>query len=533
MSTTQTLRMVLAGGVFRSKLYRRIALDGPVPRELHRIFPWHAPGDRTQADAIVGNEFVFFGRRVPFGAMPWSVLPPGATLAAALHGFAWLADLKAMGTDAAKLRARALVIGWILTHRRWSDPAWLPAVLGERLASWLAAADFLLDGATGDERARFLEATGRQARHLTRVIGKTSGGDGAFLALRGEIACALCLDTVPLGPSLERLDREISRQIDADGGHIGRNPALQLRVFRDLLDIRAALAVAQETAPPSLQGAVDRMAPMLRTLRHGDGRLALFQGAKESDRALIDSLLAASRVGTAALSSAPDSGYERLAAGRTLVLVDVGIPPVGGHCAPLAFEMSHGRERIIVNCGAYGGDDPRWRAALRSTLAHSTMVVEDANAIDSGWLARRPISVSSLRQETGGAVWLEGRHDGYRRRFGVIHHRRLYLADGGSDLRGEDALEGRRGQTFQLRFHLHPDIDAASASDESAVTLRTSSGVSWRFFAVGGTVTIEDSTYLGATDQPRKSRQIVVSSTTGKQGARIKWALRQEAGTAV
>ena len=101
--------------------------------------------------------------------------------------------------------------------------------------------------------------------------------------------------------------------------------------------------------------------------------------------------------------------------------------------------MSHGRERIIVNCGAYGGDDLRWRTALRSTVAHSTMVVEDVNAVDSGWLARRPIRVASLRQETGGAIWLEGSHDGYRRRFGVTHHRRLYLADGGADLRGEDS----------------------------------------------------------------------------------------------
>ena len=130
MSTTQSLRGALASGVFRSKLYRRVALDGPVPSELRRTFPWHAPGDRTQADAIVGNEFVFFGRRVPFGAMPWSVLPPGTVLAVTLHGFAWLADLKAMGTDAARLRARALVIGWILTHRRWSTPAWSPPVLG-------------------------------------------------------------------------------------------------------------------------------------------------------------------------------------------------------------------------------------------------------------------------------------------------------------------------------------------------------------------------------------------------------------------
>ena len=226
MSTTQSLRGTLAGRVFRSKLYRRVALDGPVPSELRRPFPWHAPGDRTQADAIVGNEFMFFGRRVPFGAMPWSVLPPGAVLAATMHGFAWLADLKAMGSDVARLRARALVIGWILTHRRWSAPAWSPSVLGERLASWLTAADFVLDGASGDERARFMEALGHQARHLTRVIGETSGSEDAFAALRGEIACALCLDAaVPLRPCLDRLDREIGRQIAADGGHIGRNPA--------------------------------------------------------------------------------------------------------------------------------------------------------------------------------------------------------------------------------------------------------------------------------------------------------------------
>ena len=80
-------------------------------------------------------------------------------------------------------------------------------------------------------------------------------------------------------------------------------------------------------APLALQAAIERMAPMLRMLRHGDGRLALFHGAKESDRTLIDSLLAASRVGTPAQPSAPETGYERMVAGRTLVLVDVGAPP--------------------------------------------------------------------------------------------------------------------------------------------------------------------------------------------------------------
>ena len=58
--------------------------------------------------------------------------------------------------------------------------------------------------------------------------------------------------------------------------------------------------------------------------------------------------------------------------------------------------------------------------------------------------------------------------------------------------------------------------------------LQTASGIVWRFLAVGGALRLEDSTYLGSTDQPRKSRQIVVSSTTMKGNARVKWALRQD-----
>lgn len=523
------IRLGLQNAVFSSSLYARMVLNGPVPSGVHRVFPSHAPGDRTQAEAIIGQEFLFFGRRVPFGPMPWSVLPPGAALARALHGFAWLGDLKANGSEEARARARALVMGWIIVNRRWSAPAWAPAVLGRRLASWLAATDFLLGRAGGDERVRFLESAGRQARHLARNGTDVTGTSEAFAALSGQIAAALCLGAVPLSPALRRLDREITRQIRRDGGHIQRNPALHVDVFRQLLDIRAGLKDAGESLPGVLNDAIERMAPMLRAFRHADGKLALFHGAKEGDRTLSDGLLAASKVTTPAPTSAPESAFERLSAGRTLVIADVGSPPPGGHASPLAFEMSFGRERVIVNCGGFGGDDPRWRSALRSTAAHSTLTVEDANATEVTWLGTRPVGLQVSRHEMDGASWLDARHDGYQRRFGVTHRRRLYLAETGADLRGEDRLEGRADRRFQVRFHLHPNVRATLSDDGSAVLLRTSAGAAWRFLAVGGALGLEESTYLGASDQPRRGQQIVVTGTTQKAGARVKWAFRNEA----
>jgi uncharacterized heparinase superfamily protein len=527
-SSSSGIRATISGIIFRSSMYGRHVLNGPVPNEVRQVFAWHAPGDRTQAEAILGQEFLFFGRRVPFGVMPWSMSPPGPALARAMHGFAWLGDLKANGSDQARTRARALVTGWIAANRHWTAVAWSPPVLGQRLTSWLAASDFLLEDANGDESARFLESAGRQARHLARVARSANGTADAFAVVSGQIAAALCLGAVPLSPALRRLEREIALQILPDGGHVQRNPTLHVDVFRQLLDIRSALTNAGEPLPRWLADAVERMAPMLRAFRHGDGRLALFHGAKEGDRTLSDTLLAASKITASALASAPEVGFERLAAGRTLVMVDVGPPPVGGHASPLAFEMSHGRERLVVNCGAFGGDDARWRSALRSTPAHSTLAVEDASALDVGRLGARPMRVSSARHDTEGASWLDARHDGYRRRLGLTHRRRLYLGETGTDLRGEDRLEGRAGLRFQLRFHLHPDVQATLGEDRAGVSLRTASGVEWRLFAVGGALGLEESAYLGGSDQPRRCQQIVVAGTTQKDGTRIKWALRNE-----
>ncbi len=116
---------------------------------------------------------------------------------------------------------------------------------------------------------------------------------------------------------------------------------------------------------------------MLRFFRHGDGRFALFNGANESDGAIVDRVLNRADAKGRAPATAPHSGYERLRAGHSLVLFDCGKPPPAGldgdyHAGALAFEMSYGRERLIVNCGAYHGPSAEWHAALRATAAHST-----------------------------------------------------------------------------------------------------------------------------------------------------------------
>ena len=334
---------------------------------------------------------------------------------------------------------------------------------------------------------------------------------------------------------LRLLDRELRRQILPDGGHRTRSPSVQLEVLRDLIDIRSALRTARIEPPPALRNTIEAMAPVLRLFRHGDRRLALFNNSVEEDGVLIDLVLTRSEAKGPAPPQAPHAGFQRLQAGQTLVLVDTGKPPPHGfdghaHAGMLSFELSRERERIIVNCGGYRGPKPAWRRLARSSAAHSVLVVGDTNAVEiqeDGSVGQAAATVHWDRAEEAGHQWLMARHDLYEPRFGLTYARELYLTPDGDDLRGEDKLTGRAGVEFAVRFHLHPAVEASLAADNGAAVLRLPSGAVWRVRATGAAMSLGESVYLGS-GEAKKTQQIVLSGTTGPDGAVIRWALRRE-----
>src|SRR3546814_12679847 len=118
-----------------------------------------------------------------------------------------------------------------------------------------------------------------------------------------------------------------------------------------------------------------RPAPDLRMLRHGDGGLALFNGATEGIVWRIDSLLARAESKARAIASAPDTGFERLSAGRALAIMDTGVTTADeglAHAGNPAFALSVGQERRIVHRGAAPAD-PSWESLKPCTAPTSTL----------------------------------------------------------------------------------------------------------------------------------------------------------------
>jgi uncharacterized heparinase superfamily protein len=522
----------LAAGPF----YRH-TLVGRVPGDLRLRIAQRWPGDAKRGAAIAGGEIELAGELVRSPAPRWAPSSAGLEWLAAWHGFGWVADVAAAG-GVARETLRQLVQSWITENTGWKGIPWRSDVLATRVFAWIAHFDEIVRRDQEDPlRRAMLTSLVAQLRHLARTAAWEAVGARRLRAFKGLVAGMAVLGAPEprLARVLNSLERELSLQILPDGGHVSRSPSLQLQVLRDLIDTRAVLRSAQIEVPAALKEAIERMAPMLRFFRHGDRRLALFNDSLEEDGVLIDLILTRSETKGRAPSHAPDTGFDRLQAFKSLVLIDSGKPPSRNfdnhaHAGPLSFEFSHERERIIVNCGAYRGPKPNWWRVARASAAHSVMVVADTNSVEiraDGTLGRTPTLVARERAEHEGQQWVSGTHDGYRERFGLIYARQLFLSADGEDLRGEDQLTGLPGAAFAVRFHLHPSVQAGLVRDGSAAVLRLPSGNVWRLRAAGGEMSLGESIYLGS-GEAKRTQQVVLSGTVPPGGITVRWAVRRE-----
>jgi uncharacterized heparinase superfamily protein len=551
---TTRMRHRLEALAYSSSLYR-LMISGPVPKSLLCAPPDPWPGDGQRARQILEGSFAVGGKNVPSSPPQW--LPDDASPAFMnyAHGFVWLRDLRALGGDAARRAARGLLSSWLDQFEYWTAMVWDAPLIGDRLTRLVGLHDFVLQSADQAFRARVFEHMVRESRHLLRIVPEAlagflrfeEGGDTPFgqpalqgtallRTLRGLIFAGVTLpdSEKALAMGLSVLPACFRAALYGDGAAKERNPHAQAVALQCLIDIRQILREARMSLPPELPVMIEKAAAALRFFRCGDGGLAVFNGSTEDNSVMVEALLTLSDARTRAPKNV--GGFERVHAGRLLLIMDCMPPPAAGldalaHAGLASFELSAGRDRIIVNCGAHPSQagENGWQEALASTAAHSTVTIDERNSstvLQGGGFGRRANIMSATRGANAGVTTLEIAHDGYVTSHGVVHTRRLTLDETGESLRGEERIEGKGGVKYALRFHLHPTVHAGLTQSGQAVLLKAGSGF-YRLTADGVPLILEESVYYGK-EEPRRTTQIVVRAETHEGVNRITWNLTRE-----
>ena len=550
-------RLGVPGGILRSP-FRKAAkarllatVDNPLP------------GQRGAGTALRAGWLTVHGGRLALADLDYAnktITPP---FERALHGFRWLDDLAASGPRETGVPiAEKLLAGWLEAHPRpGNGAAWAVGNVGQRLLGWLINAPLILSSHDKAFRGQVLAALDETARWLDRHVGRAEDRLGEVAGWCAIVAAGLLL---PEGKPRRLygeagLLRALGELIGDDGGVLSRSPLAQIEAIDLLVRLSACYRATRRDPPEAIPAMLGLLVPPLLGVLHGDGGLGNWQGAGAIDAARIEALVAATGVRARPLREARQWGYQRVSAGpqrtATVLVVDAAPPPLARHarhgCAStLAFELSAGRQRLVVNCGGAafaGGAIPvRLAQGLRATAAHSTLALDDTNSTAVLINGRLGAGVSEVEVERRqvvadagrrGATRIEAAHDGYAPRFGLTHRRILLLRDDGGELVGEDQLvpSGRRGKRgkvgFAIRFHLAPGVEPYLSEDGRGVALALPDGSHWQFRSGakddGVRVALDDSLWADGQGRPQATKQLVIHGLVSRGGGSFPWVFKK------
>lgn len=384
-----------------------------------------------------------------------------------------------------------IIRNWIAGNPPARGPGWEPYPLSRRIANWIY---WLLVWRADEREPLVLASLAWQARALERQIEQDLQGNHLWANAKGLIFAG-CFFGGPEGDRwLEAgvclLQRELGRQVHADGGHVERSPLYHAIALEDLLDVLNLSRVYPEQLAGlgvPVAGAAEAMFGWLAVMTAPDGCVATFGDtvsraapgyddlARYALRLRMDSLPRWRDGG--GVSVLAGSGYVRLDQGATSLWFDRGGPapdyqPGHSHAGSLAFELSWRGERILVNPGISTYERGPVRDWERSTEAHNTLRLDHRDQSEM-WAAFRVGRRARTRNwKEGcepGSVWAEAEHDGYAP---ARHHRRVELGEQGARLVVTDTVFAPRTEwrPVELYFYLAPGW-SASCEDGNEVRI--------------------------------------------------------------
>ena len=388
--------------------------------------------------------------------------PPGADplWLYTLHYHGWINHPSA-DPDA----VRTLLLGWIDGHPR--GVGWEPYPTAMRILHWVGWLARHQRRLGGNQRRWLLGSLAAQLVHLERHLERHLGGNHLLsdlvalatggLALTGPLPARIAERWLPV------LRDEALAQIADDGGHGERTPTYHCLLTEQLAGVAAALTlrpVADPDLAAALAALVPRMLAVLPAFTHPDGDVALWgdsqRGAPVAPAGLARRLGVTLPEGHA---DAPASGLFRRRWGPFTLLWNAGglglDHQVGHlHADALAFELSLGVERVIVDAGVGTYVPGPERDYARSTRAHNTVTLgPDDRDQHELWASHRIGGRGRAVLEAHAPERLAGAIHGHA--WPTAHRRVLEWC--GDRLRCTDALSDP-AVPATARFHLPADV---------------------------------------------------------------------------
>ena len=462
-----------------------------------------------------------------------------------LHSFLWLAKLDRKKT---KKVTKKIVSSWIENFFNYNPSTWKMDIIAKRIIAWSSNTDLTLENSDNAYKDKFFLSFIKQSNFLMRN----------FNSLQNEIdkitcCAAIILSGIMFGEEYinyktgtKELEKIIKNFFDENGFPKSRNPEEVFICLKYLILIREWLKEAQISVPDFLNDIIIKCGNCYKFLSCDNKQFPLFNGATEINHKDYDIFLKNLKYKFTV------KGYEaadliKIKKKKLEFFIDCGNPPQNIYARNyqagcLAFELNSNKQKIICNSGYGKYLLPKVTSLSRSTAAHSTLYINDTSScifqknkliskVYGNTLIKKHKVINKEYFEDKKFYNVSASHNGYEKKFGYIHSRKIIIAKDEDKIFGEDKLkktkEFSNSLWYSIRFHIYHNIKIVKTKAGNSILISLPNGEGWILKSETNNINIEKSIFFGNKNKILRNESVSLSGYILGEIISIKWMIEK------
>ena len=452
-----------------------------------------------------------------------------------LHSFYWLftIDLKS-----SKKITHSIIQNWIDKNKNYNSEIWEINTLSKRIISWIANSQLTYEDTSDEYKFIFNRIIIKQVNHLINEINRSDVFDNKMIGCTAIILAGISYNHEKfISYGLNLLKKIINSSFDNEYFPKSRNIRQLVFYLKYFVLIRELLKESLNDIPEYLNEIIYYLGKAYNFSWGSIKESLLFNGNHVSDLSDFDKYLNLYKY-KFSNERHELGGYSILKNKNIVIAMDSGSTPDKKYSndyqsGPLSFEAIYKGKKIICNSGYFQNQNHKLNTISRSTVAHSTLILNNKSASTFKKKNNKTVLENGLKSINSNIIFqknfwsIKGSHNGYQKEFGIIHERAIEFFPESNKFLGKDKLIKKKNYipaSFEIRFHLMPNTKVTKTQDNRTVLIELENS-GWKFFTNHGLIGIETGLYFGKKNTYSENQNIFISGNTQKEDQLIEWEI--------
>ena len=454
-----------------------------------------------------------------------------------LHSFFWLFSLD---LKSSKKSTQLTIENWIESNQKYNFKNWDTDILSKRIIAWISNSKLTYQDSSEDYKKKFNAVVQKQINHLINEIERSEWIDDKMIGCSAIILTGLAYknNSRYLSFGINLLKKIIKFSFDDNGFPKSRNIRQLTFYLKYFVLIREWLKESQTDIPEYINETIYYLGQSYSLICQDLNQNILFNGNHITYNADFENYL--TRLGYKFKNETNEvGGYVVLKNKKIALVMDVGEPPEkkfsnNYQSGALSFEIISSNKKLISNSGYFQNYKHQLNSISKSTATHSTLCINNRSSCKFNKNSKGVLEIEKGIKILKKNIILEkdywcvtGSHDGYLKKYGIVHERKIEFFSDLFKFKGIDKLIKRKNfksTNFEIRFHFEPSAKITKTQEGKSILIEIDNS-GWKFSCNNHLIDIETGLYFGNKNSFIENQNIFISGITRNEDQEVQWEI--------